>query len=177
MYAGDMPLNQWWDSPERQYPNGDGAVQRFIRILLEDPANKERLTELWSLAHKYDGLDAQSLTDYIDEQSEKIDLSQQLNFQRWPVLADVIHQNPTPQYATYAEHVDRMKYYVTNKADLINKTYGLNLSVTGIEDVDLPSVDGSPVLYFNIQGQRIANPAPGQLVIRRQGSKAAKIVF
>ena len=46
MYAGDMPLNQWWDSPERQYPNGDGAVQRFIRILLEDPANKARLTRI-----------------------------------------------------------------------------------------------------------------------------------
>lgn len=177
MYAGDMPLNQWWDSPERQYPNGDGAVQRFIRILLEDPANKARLTELWSLAHKYNGLDANSVNEYIQEQSEKIDLSQQLNFQRWPVLSDVIHQNPSPQYATYAEHVAKMQDYVAAKANLINQTYGLDLSVTGIDDIELPVDTDAPVHYFNIQGQRIANPAPGQLVIRRQDSKVAKIVF
>ena len=176
MYAGDMPLNQWWDSPERQYPNGDGAIQRFIRILLEDPANKACLTELWSLAHEYDGLDAQSLNDYIHEQAEKIDLSQQLNFQRWPVLADVIHQNPAPQAATYEEHVNNMQDYVAAKANLINRTYGLDLNVSGIDDMSADAAD-VPVRYFNIQGQSIANPAPGQLVIRHQGSRVTKIFF
>ena len=70
-----------------------------------------------------------------------------------------------------------MQDYVAAKANLINQTYGLDLSVTGIDDIELPVDTDAPVHYFNIQGQRIANPAPGQLVIRRQGSKAVKIVF
>lgn len=35
----------------------------------------------------------------------------------------------------------------------------------------------APVEYFNIMGQRVLNPTAGQLLIRRQGSDATKIVF
>lgn len=35
----------------------------------------------------------------------------------------------------------------------------------------------APAEYFTIQGQRVANPAPGQLVIRRQGTRVSKILF
>lgn len=40
-------------------------------------------------------------------------------------------------------------------------------------DVD----EDAPVEYYNIQGMRVANPAPGQLVIRRQGNKVSKVIF
>jgi hypothetical protein len=35
----------------------------------------------------------------------------------------------------------------------------------------------APVEYFNLQGQRVANPEAGQLLIKRQGSKATKVVI
>lgn len=45
-----------------------------------------------------------------------------------------------------------------------------------INTVDAPDTD-APTEYFTIQGQRVANPAPGQLVIRRQGTRVSKILF
>lgn len=48
---------------------------------------------------------------------------------------------------------------------------------TAIENVAVDAVDvNAPVEFFNIQGQRIDNPANGQLVIRRQGSKVEKLI-
>lgn len=35
----------------------------------------------------------------------------------------------------------------------------------------------APVEYFNLQGQRIDSPAAGQIVIRRQGSAASKVIL
>lgn len=48
-------------------------------------------------------------------------------------------------------------------------------STTGIADITVDSETEAE--YFNLQGIRIANPEPGQLYIRRQGSKAVKIRF
>lgn len=46
---------------------------------------------------------------------------------------------------------------------------------TGIDNV-LVSGSDAPAEYFNIQGQRIDNPAKGQLVIKRQGNTASKMI-
>lgn len=34
-----------------------------------------------------------------------------------------------------------------------------------------------PVEYYNLQGIRVENPVPGQIVVRRQGKEARKVVF
>lgn len=46
----------------------------------------------------------------------------------------------------------------------------------GIEDV-ISDSENAPVEYFNLQGVKIQNPAEGQIVIRRQGSKVTKVVM
>lgn len=47
---------------------------------------------------------------------------------------------------------------------------------TGIETVENTDAE-APVVYYNLQGQRVDNPAAGQIVIRRQGTKATKIIL
>lgn len=45
----------------------------------------------------------------------------------------------------------------------------------GVNDVIADAVsESAAVEYFNVQGQRVANPAAGQLVIKRQGSNVTK---
>lgn len=44
----------------------------------------------------------------------------------------------------------------------------------GIEEV--VNIDTTPVEYYNLQGVRLEEPAPGQIVIRRQGNKVEKIL-
>jgi len=46
--------------------------------------------------------------------------------------------------------------------------------MSGIEDNVI--TDEAPVEYFNLQGQPVAEPTPGSVVIRRQGSKVEKVV-
>lgn len=46
----------------------------------------------------------------------------------------------------------------------------------GINDVVIDANANAPVEYFNLQGQRVNNPAQGTVVIRRQGDNAAKVL-
>lgn len=47
---------------------------------------------------------------------------------------------------------------------------------TAIDDVAADAADeNAPVRYINLQGQQVANPAAGTVVIRVQGNKAEKI--
>ena len=57
-------------------------------------------------------------------------------------------------------------------------TGDLLADMAGVEDIRV-DVDNSsaPVEYFNLQGQRVANPAAGGVYIRRQGSEACKVRF
>ena len=57
-------------------------------------------------------------------------------------------------------------------------TGDLIADMAGVEDITIDNVDANaPVEYFNLQGQRVANPAAGQILIRRQGSTVSKIRF
>lgn len=48
--------------------------------------------------------------------------------------------------------------------------------ITGVEGVEADADVNTPVEYFNLQGQPVANPANG-IYIRRQGSKVAKVII
>lgn len=49
----------------------------------------------------------------------------------------------------------------------------VTVSTTGIADITVDSADAE---YFNMQGIRVTNPEAGQLYIRRQGGRAAKVM-
>lgn len=52
---------------------------------------------------------------------------------------------------------------------------GLSGAINSVAD-DTVDAD-APVEYFNLQGMRVVNPSKGSLVIRRQGTKVAKVIF
>ena len=57
-------------------------------------------------------------------------------------------------------------------------TGDLLADMAGVEDIRIDTDNSNaPVEYFNLQGQRVANPAAGQVYIRRQGSEAGKVRF
>lgn len=55
--------------------------------------------------------------------------------------------------------------------------FKVDLSTCGISDVTIGVNENAPVEYFNLQGVRVANPAAGELVIKRQGDKVSKTVI
>lgn len=51
-----------------------------------------------------------------------------------------------------------------------------DLQGNGVGNIAADGPSG-PVEYFNLQGQPLPNPTPGELVIRRQGSVSEKVIF
>ena len=49
--------------------------------------------------------------------------------------------------------------------------------VTAGAGVDVIGVDEAPVKYYNLQGVEVANPAKGQLLIKKQGTKTQKVIY
>ncbi len=45
---------------------------------------------------------------------------------------------------------------------------------SGLDELNVDSDSNAPVEYFNLQGIKISNPTPGQIYIKRQGSKVGK---
>lgn len=66
------------------------------------------------------------------------------------------------------------QWYTTNKTG----NFALTLpSTQGIEVLDADADCLAPVEYFNLQGQKVSTPAPGQMLIRRQGTRTEKVTF
>ena len=80
------------------------------QIVKNDPAARTRLVELWDQVKP--GL--QDLNDYVDETAKLLEESQQLNFKRWPILNQRVHQNPKT-YGSYSGEVNNVKSYITRR--------------------------------------------------------------
>lgn len=73
----------------------------------------------------------------------------------------------TPSIAGTTVTIDPGAFAVYGSAD-----------VSAIDDIpDDTANDTLPVVYYNLQGRRISHPVPGQIVIRRQGTRATKLIF
>lgn len=69
---------------------------------------------------------------------------------------------------------DNADWYSDNNAETYIQ-FPQNFDINGVDTITVDEdSSNAPVSYYNLQGQRIDNPASGQLVIRRQGSKATK---
>lgn len=62
--------------------------------------------------------------------------------------------------------------YYANKTPI---TITIDVENAGVDGIAADDVN-APVEYFNLQGMRVDNPAAGQFVIKRQGSKVEKII-
>lgn len=102
----------------------------------------------------------------------------------------MIAEYPTETYFTYVENVQTLEPYVGHKIKIrfnyANKGYqgaawqirnfavrGLPIQA-GISDIEAED-NSTEAVFFNLQGQKVANPAAG-LYIKVQGNKATKVI-
>ena len=89
----------------------DDDVRKMVtRIVTNDSAAHARLVQLWDEAKPK----LQTLNAYVDETAALLEESQQLNFKRWPILNQYVHQNPKT-YGSYAGEVNAVKTYITRR--------------------------------------------------------------
>lgn len=86
----------------------DDVRSMVTRIVKNDAGARARLVELWDEARPK----LLDLNDFVDETAALLEESQQLNFKRWPILNQYVHQNPRT-YGSYAGEVNAVKKYIT----------------------------------------------------------------
>lgn len=132
-------------------------MKDFVRRIIQyDSRTKSDLTRVWSIARNDHSLTYGSLCSFIDKKADELQESQKLNFLRWPIMNQAVHQNPVVE-GSYDKEVDRVKNYLKERFskldDLMN--YDAILSeinnIDSVEDSVMPTItNGSVSLAGNI---------------------------
>ena len=91
------------------------AMRQMVnRIVKEDEGARQRLLELWSEARNTKGIDETSLLEYVDKTVELLNESQKLNFLRWNILSERVHENPQAS-GSYEGEVAIVKNFIRKR--------------------------------------------------------------
>ena len=130
------------DRSDYIYRSG-GSTIGYMRTLVDniviyDTAAKQQLKDLWAQLRR-NGFTEESMLAYIDEQAELLDHSQQLNFLRWPILNQYVHQNPAAR-GSYQAEVDNVRNYIRNRIPWMDRKLGFDATTLDMEaaEEDLP---------------------------------------
>ena len=92
-----------------------GTIREMVNAIVKnDNAARQRLIELWEIARTQQGIDETSMLEYIDQTARLLDESQKLNFLRWDILSQRVHENPQAS-GTYEGEVNIVKNFMTKR--------------------------------------------------------------
>ena len=169
MYVGPVwDFDLAFDNDVRTYPISSlsdyiyrtkGSTTGYLRTLVDqivvhDTGAKQRLAAIWAEARRA-GMTEEALTDYIDAQEEMLYASQKLNFIRWKIMNQYVHQNPCV-WGTYENEVNNIRRYIPTRLAWMDAKLGFDAATLGIESPD--AVPAAQKILIN-----------GQLLIRRNG--------
>ena len=144
------PVNNKRDFIYRSGGSHAGDMQRFVdRIVISDPQTLTTLREIWDKA-RHNGLSDSELNQYIDSIAQALNESQRLNFMRWDILGQWVHQNPQVA-GSYTGEVGVLKNFVSKRVAWMDNRLGYTYTA-------LPATtDNTDTLYkvWNIAGQMV----------------------
>ena len=135
--------------------------KQFARhIVFADSRAREDMKERWHEARNH-GINADELVAFVDSIAGELEQSQHLNFLRWPILWQYVHQNPVAPGSFRAE-VDRIKDYLKMRVEWMDRKLGYEWHP--LEQTDIEDVRGEKL---EVRCQKIIRD--GQLLILREG--------
>ena len=170
------PVNTKSDYIYRSGGSCAGNMRNFVdNIVVKDAAAKRKLVEIWDEARR-SGLTEENLLAYIDHWAADLQQSQRLNFLRWPILNQKVHQNVVAKGSFQAE-VDVVKTFMKERIAWMDKKLGYTYKPNAISELSLDMAQ--PYQVFSLSGQpygsSVDNLPPGIYVVR-QGTATKKIV-
>ena len=94
-----------------------GNMRTFVNnIVVNNSAAKAQLKEIWGEVRQA-GLTEEYMTDYIDAWEQTLGESQELNFMRWPIMNQYVHQNPR-LWGSYQAEVQNVRRYMKERITL-----------------------------------------------------------
>lgn len=154
-----------------QYGSVEGYMRTLTNNIINDNTAKAKLISIWDNA-RHNGLDEESLLAYVDDLSQQLNRSQELNFTRWPIMNEYIHQNPVI-WGSYQAEVNNVKNYIRNRIAWIDNKLGYTFVPDEPSGISSASVDNDQtVKVYSISGVFLGNDInslPTGIYIVRQG--------
>ena len=170
------PVNSKTDYIYRSGGSCAGNMRNFTdKIVVSDADAKKKLVEIWDEARQ-GGLTEENMLAYIDSLESALQQSQRLNFIRWPMMNQLVHQNPRI-WGSYEAEVENVRNYMKERIDWMDRKLNYTYSPSGIIDV---CVDTSkPYQVFTLSGRdcgdNLNSQRPG-IYILRQGMAVKKVI-
>ena len=172
------PINSLTDYIYRTKGSCAGNMRNFVdNIVVRSATAKARMYELWDEARQ-GGLTEENMVAYIDALEEELQQSQKLNFLRWPIMNQRVHQNPR-LWGSYMAEVQNVRRYIKERFTWMDNKLGYTYvpQPTGITtattDRHLPYTVWS--MSGALLGSDITTLAPGIYLVR-QGQFTQKMV-
>ena len=172
-----------------QYGSVEGYMRTLTTNIINDNTTKAQLIDIWDEA-RHNGIDEESLLAFIDNMSEQLQESQKLNFTRWDIINQYVHQNPRI-YGSYQGEVNNVKNYLKERITWIDNKLGYTFVPRDPEPEPEPEpdpVDGIhslrvnfdlPYQVYSMYGQLVStnlNAVPDGVYVVRQGGVARKTI-
>lgn len=170
------PVNQKTDYIYRSGGSCAGKMKTFVdNIVVSNNAAKQQLLQIWDEVRQA-GLTETNVVSFIDDWEQQLQQSQRLNFLRWPILSQRVHQNPQA-LGSYAKEVDVVRQYMKERIAWMDKKLGYSYNPSGIQETRIDM--SKPLQIFTLSGQpcgqSLQNLSPGIYVVK-QGQQTRKIV-
>ena len=130
------PIQNLSDYIYRTNGSTTGYLRTLVdRIVIDDAAAKQQLLAIWEQARKA-GLTEEAMLQYIDEQEAMLMQSQRLNFMRWPILNEYVHQNPRI-WGSYEAEVENVRNYIKQRIPWMDNKIGFDASKLDIYEANV----------------------------------------
>ena len=164
--------------------NSTGSVTGYMKTLvnqvIQDPTGKAELKAIWAHVRE-NGLTAESMNAYIDQQAELLEASQRLNFIRWPIMNEKVHKNPRI-WGSYEAEVRNVKTFMQNRIQWMDKKLDYTyVPKEAIDNIEQHAIDwNEPYAIYSILGERVTmdmTSLPKGVYIVSQGPCVQKIMI
>ena len=175
------PPNQMSDYVYRSGGSCAGNMRSFVdKIIIHTESTHDQLLAIWDEA-RHNGIDQDHLVAYVDSMEEEIMQSQALNFIRWPIMNQYVHQNPKI-WGSYAAEVENVRDFIRKRVEWMDNRLGYTYvpeSISIVSDSDPDDIDFSrPYRVYSLSGQTLGadlNALPTGIYFVRQGHLVKKV--
>ena len=170
------PINNKKDYVYRSGGSTTGNMKKFVNdIIISDAEAKAKMLEIWGKARE-DGINEQHLLDFINKQEENLQESQKLNFMRWPIMNELVHENPKV-WGSYAAEVENVRRFIAERLLWMDKKLGYTYDPSAITEISLDFAE--PYQIFDLSGKLYSGDIqhlPRGIYIVRQKNNTRKVL-
>ena len=171
------PVNSLTDYIYRTKGSCAGNMRSFVNSIVINNANaKAKLLDIWDEVRQ-DGLNDEYMTEYIDQWEDSLQQSQQLNFLRWPIMNQKVHQNPK-LWGSYKAEVQNVRRFMQERFAWMDKRLNYTYVPSAIQTSDQMAED-QPTVVYSLSGLLMGNSLhglPAGTYIVRKGQQVRKVV-